>query len=255
MLISGALAVFRRDVLVEVGGYDPDCVGEDFELVMRIHRHMMDKGREYRRTHRHLTDKRSEYSVHFVADQVAWKEVPVTLGALRAQRQRWHRGLAESLWRHRGMLLRPQYGRFGMVTLPYYWAFELISPVLELMALVVLALGFALGVVSTPYVMLFLAVVYGYATVVTLVTLTVEEVTFHKYSRWSDLAAMVLASVLESFGYRQLTACGRLEGLLLAPRVDGPLGGTGFPLGHEDDSRSVEGLKGDADVAAFRGDG
>jgi len=88
ILIKGAFGVFRRDILVEVGGYDPDCVGEDFELVMRIHRHMIDTGRDY--------------SVHFVPDQVSWADVPETFEALGSQRARWHRGLGETLWKHRG---------------------------------------------------------------------------------------------------------------------------------------------------------
>lgn len=200
MLIPGAVAMFRRDILVEVGGYDPDRVGADFELVIRLHRHMIKQGREY--------------SVHLVAGQVSWKEVPATCRGLRAQRMRWHRELAGSLWMHRGMLFRPEYGLFGSVVLPYYWVFELVSPMLELMALLLVGIGFALGLLSGSYLLLFLVVVYGYGTVVTLVTLTVEEVTFHKYTRWRDLAVIVLASVLENLGYRQLTAWWRLEGLV-----------------------------------------
>jgi cellulose synthase/poly-beta-1,6-N-acetylglucosamine synthase-like glycosyltransferase len=238
MLISGAVAMYRRDILVEIGGYDPECVGEDFEVVMRIHRHMV----EHRR----------DYSVHLVADQVSWKEVPSAVNGLHTQRKRWHRGLAESLWKHRGMLFRPEYGRFGMVVLPYYWAFELISPLLELMALVLVVLGFALGVVSAPYLLLFLAVVYGYGTVVTLVSLAVEEVTFHEYTRWRDLGAIVLAAVLESFGYRQLTAWWRVQGLL--GRQTGQAWATTARQGPEGGPTAVRGLKGEMALAAPKGD-
>jgi len=199
ILVNGAFGMFRRDILVEVGGYDSDCVGEDFELVMRMHRHMIDTGRDY--------------SVHFVADQVSWADVPETFKALGGQRARWHRGLGETLWKHRGMLFRRHYGRFGLMALPYYWAFELVSPLLELGALFFVVIGLTLGVVSAGYAMLFVAVVYGYGTVVSLVAVSVDEVLFHKYARWSDLGAIVVACVLENFGYRQLTAWWRLQGL------------------------------------------
>ena len=114
ILISGAFGMFRRDVLVEVGGLDPDSIGEDFELVMRIHRH--------------ITDQRRDYRVQFVAEPISWTEVPVTARVLRSQRRRWHRGLWETLWKYRGMLGNPRYGRVGLVALPYYWAFELFAP-------------------------------------------------------------------------------------------------------------------------------
>lgn len=198
ILISGAFAVFRRDVLVEVGGFDPDSIGEDFEIVMRIHRFMIDNDRDYR--------------VQFVAEPVSWTEVPVSAKVLRVQRKRWHRGLWETLWKYRGMLLNPRYGRIGLVALPYFWLFELIAPLLELVGLVFISLGLLLGVTSANYVLMFMTVAYGYAILVTLFAMVIEELTFHKYSRWSELSALLLAAVLENIGYRQATAWWRLEG-------------------------------------------
>jgi cellulose synthase/poly-beta-1,6-N-acetylglucosamine synthase-like glycosyltransferase len=211
ILISGAFGMFRRDVLVEVGGLDPDSIGEDFELVMRIHRHMIKNRRQYR--------------VHFVAEPVSWTEVPVTVKDLRSQRKRWHRGLWETLWKYRGMLFNPRYGRVGLVALPYYWAFELIAPVVELVGSVLVVLGFALGVVKTPYALMFMAVAYGYAMLVTLVAMAIEELNFHKYPRWYDLGAILLASVLENVGYRQATAWWRLEGWWASLRGEKPVWG------------------------------
>ena len=161
ILISGAFGMFRRDVLVEVGGLDADSIGEDFELVMRIHRS--------------LTDERRDYRVEFVAEPISWTEVPVTARVLRSQRRRWHRGLWETLWKYRGMLGNPRYGRVGLVALPYYWVFELFAPLLELAGLVLVVLGLALGVVNVSYAYVFLAVAYGYAILVTLAAMTVEE--------------------------------------------------------------------------------
>jgi len=132
---------------------------------------------------------------------------------------------------------------------------------------VLVALGCALGVVSAAFAMLFLAVVYGYATVVTLVTLTVEEMSFHKYSRWRDLLALVLASVLESLGLRQVSAWWRVEGLWAALRGEDWLTGEGrgasmteVSAGHGD--QALAALNDDmapsvrlGEVAATSGDG
>jgi cellulose synthase/poly-beta-1,6-N-acetylglucosamine synthase-like glycosyltransferase len=222
ILISGAFGMFRRDVLVELDGLDPDSIGEDFELVMRIHRHMIKNRRDYR--------------VHFVAEPVSWTEVPVTVKVLRSQRTRWHRGLWETLWKYRGMLFNPRYGRVGLVALPYYWAFELIAPVLEVGGFVLVVLGFALGVVNTPYALSFIAVAYGYAILVTLVAMAIEELSFHKYPRWRDLGAILLASVLENLGYRQATAWWRLEGWWASLRGKKQVWGTMTRQGFGDES-------------------
>src|SRR5674476_1184753 len=101
------------------------------------------------------------------------------------------------------MLFNPRYGRVGLVSIPYYWALELIVP---------LVVFVVLGVVNTPYALMFLAVAYGYAILVTLAAMAIEEQTFHKYTRWRDLGALLLASVLENVGYRQATVWWRLEG-------------------------------------------
>ena len=198
ILISGAFGLFRRDVLVDVGGLDPDSIGEDFELVLRIHRRMR--------------DQRADYRVEFVPEPVSWTEVPSSLKVLRNQRRRWHRGLWETLWQYRGMLFRPRYGRIGFVALPYYWAFELIAPLLEFYGIIVVPLALLLGVINIPFALLFLALAYGYAIFVTLAAMALEEWAFHRHERWRDLALAFGASILENIGYRQLTVLWRLEG-------------------------------------------
>lgn len=199
ILISGAFGMFRRDILVQLGGLDTGSIGEDFELVMRMHKLMRDTRRDYR--------------IEFVAEPIAWTEVPTSTRVLRAQRRRWHRGLFEVLWKYKGMLFRPKYGRIGFVVLPWFWAFELLAPVIELVGLVLLGAGLVLGVVDVGYAGLFMAVAYGYALLVNVASLTIEELTFHKYPKWRDLGHAIIASILENFGYRQLTAVWRTEGL------------------------------------------
>ncbi len=224
VLISGAFGLFRRDVLVEVGGMRAGTLGEDFDLVMRIHKHLRDRDRDYQ--------------VVFVAEPIAWTEVPATAGVLRGQRRRWHRGLWETLWEFRGALARPRYGRVGLVALPWYWLFELVAPVLELGGLALVALGFAVGAVGAGYFALFLAVAYGYAVVVSLAVLAIEELSFHKYPRWRDLGTLLVAGLLENVGYRQLTAWWRLEGAWHALTGRAPVWGAmtrqGFQSGDPD---------------------
>jgi cellulose synthase/poly-beta-1,6-N-acetylglucosamine synthase-like glycosyltransferase len=198
-IISGAFGMFRRDVVVDVGGLDPTNLGEDFDLVTRIHRLMHDRRRPYR--------------VVFVAEPVVWTEAPSTLGVLRRQRKRWHRGLAQTLWRHRRMIGNPRYGRIGLVGLPYLVVFELLAPVLELVGLVAISAGLLVGAVDVRFALLFSLVAFGYSFMLSVASVTLEEFAFHRYRRWGDLAWLLLAAVAENVGYRQLTAVWRLEGL------------------------------------------
>lgn len=211
-IISGAFGMFRRDVVVRAGGLDVTNLGEDFDLVTRIHRAMRREGREYR--------------VVFVPEPVVWTEVPPTRAVLARQRRRWHRGLAQTLWRHRDMILNPRYGRIGLVTLPYYVVFELIAPVVELVGLFAMLAGLALGAVNVPFALLFTAVAFGYAFLLTVASAALEEFSFHRYRRWRDLLLTVAAAIAENVGYRQLTAIWRLQGLWAELRRSGYEWGT-----------------------------
>lgn len=218
LVISGAFGVFRRDAVVRAGGLDTSCIGEDAELVVRMHRV--------------LRDARQAYRIVFVAEPVSWTEVPTTLAVLGRQRRRWARGLAEIIWRHRRMILNPRYGRIGMLALPYYILFELLAPIIEVAGVVAVVAGVALGIVNLAFGALFLLVAVLYALALSIASLLIEEVSFHRYRRWRDLGTAVVVSLVENLGYRQATAWFQLEGLWAALRgrqqVWGDMVRTGF---------------------------
>ena len=228
VLISGAFGVYRRDVVVDVGGLDPDCIGEDFELCVKVHRAMRDAGRDYR--------------VVQVAEPVSWTEVPSTRAVLASQRRRWHRGLWEVLHRHRDMIGDPRYGRVGLAALPFYVVFELAAPVLELGGVVVVVLGLALGAVDGADVLRFTLLAYGYGLFVSVAALVVEEFSFHRYGRWRDLATALVVCVLENVGYRQLTALWRVQGLWAALRGTEQVWGVMTRTGFGDAARAGQAL-------------
>jgi cellulose synthase/poly-beta-1,6-N-acetylglucosamine synthase-like glycosyltransferase len=204
LIISGAFGVFRRDLLVEVGGFELDTIGEDAELVARIHRTLRDQRRDYR--------------VSFVAEPVCWTEVPESRASLASQRTRWSRGLAETLWQHRRMIGNPRYGRIGVVVMPYFLFFELLGPVLEIVGVATVLLGLAFGLVNVPFALLFFVVAIGYGTVLSFAALAVEEASYRRYPRTRDLLVGFATSVVENVGFRQLHAWWRLRGLGAAIR-------------------------------------
>ena len=215
LIISGAFGVFRKDVLQAVEGMSVNSIGEDAELVVRIHRLLGDEGREG--------------EVVFVPEPVAWTEVPETAAILRKQRRRWHRGLAEIFLRHKSMMFRPRYGVIGNLTMPWFLLFELLAPAVEVLGLVWFAVLLVLlltegwypqfeGLVNPEIVVLLLAASVLFAVFVTLVALLAEELSFRRYRGLPDLMRAIWAAVEENFGYRQLNAFWRLGGLVQALR-------------------------------------
>ena len=203
-VISGAFGLFRRDVLLEVGGLDPDCIGEDAELVVR--------------THRHQRERRRDYRIRFIAHPVSWTEAPSSLRVLGKQRARWQRGLTEILLKHRRMIANPRYGRIGLVAMPYQLVFELLAPLIELSGLVLLPLSLAVGAIDTDFALRFVLIAYVYALLVSTVAIAADDYAYHRYPAWYDIGAALAAAVAENFGYRQLTAWWRLRGSWAALR-------------------------------------
>jgi cellulose synthase/poly-beta-1,6-N-acetylglucosamine synthase-like glycosyltransferase len=198
LIVSGAFGMFRRSAMIATGGYRHDTVGEDMELVVRLRRLGV--------------EQRGPSKVTFVPDPVAWTEVPESLRVLGRQRERWQRGLADVLWRHRGMLFNPRYGRIGWVAMPYFWIVELFGPAIEALGLVAMALALALGAVNLPFAALFLLTAYGWGLLLTLSSLLLHQVTTEQPFIVGDLPALVGWSLVENLGYRQLTVVWRLRG-------------------------------------------
>jgi cellulose synthase/poly-beta-1,6-N-acetylglucosamine synthase-like glycosyltransferase len=198
-IISGAFGVFRTELVRAVGGYRSRAIGEDFDLVTRMHRHLRDKG--------------VDYQIQFVPDPVCWTEVPSDLQSLGIQRSRWQKGLLDVLWPNRDMLFRPRYGRIGCLALPYLWVFELLAPVVELGGFVTIALAAWMGVLSRQFFWQFLIFGYAFATVISIGSVLQEELTYKRYNDWQDVARLVSYCFLEHFPYRQLHMMWRLQGL------------------------------------------
>ncbi len=200
LIISGAFGVFDRESVVKVGGYLHDTVGEDMELVVRLHRYYRDRNEKYR--------------VRFLPEPVCWTEVPETWSVLGRQRNRWQRGLADTLWRHRKMLFNPRYGRLGFLAMPFFLFVELLSPVVELGGYVVLAVSLWLGVVNIQFAILFLTAAILLGMILSVLSVLMEELTFRRYDRMWDVAILIVFAFFENFGYRQIHAWWRLRGMI-----------------------------------------
>ena len=199
MIISGAFGLFRTDIVRAVGGYRSSSMGEDIDLVARLHRHLREKG--------------ADYEIRFVPDPMCWTEVPSDLQSLGRQRARWQKGLLDVLWSSRDMLFRPRYGRIGCFALPYLWLFELLAPVVEIGGIATIVLASCLGVLSKQFFLQFLIFGYAFATMISIGSVLQEEITYKRYNDWKDVVRLVSYCFLEHFPYRQLHMIWRLQGI------------------------------------------
>lgn len=200
LIISGAFGVFRKSAVVEAGGYREANMGEDMELVVRLHRHMRLAGRRYR--------------IHFIPDPVCWTEAPEDLRTLRTQRIRWQRGLLESLMTHRALLFNRRAGPVGWVAYPFLLFFEAIGPLIEVVGYGVVIGLFLAGLLDLTSLLLFLLVAIGFGMLISMVALLLDELSFPVYPGRRNIMRLFTAALIENLGYRQLTSWWRLRGIL-----------------------------------------
>ena len=198
LVISGAFGLFKKEAVIEAGGYNPATVGEDMELVVRLHRLMREKGKRYR--------------IAFLPDPICWTEAPEDVATLRNQRIRWSRGLAESLMMNRGLLFSRRGGAAGWIAFPFMLAFELLGAPVEVAGYVFMGIGYGLGVISAQAFFAFLFMAVGLGALLSVNSLLVEEMSFKIYRKPSNIALMFVFCVAENFGYRQLNAWWRVVG-------------------------------------------
>ena len=199
LIISGAFGAFNKRAVIEVGGYTTGCIGEDMELVVKLHRLMR--------------NKKQKYTVKFLPDPVCWTQPPETLNDLKKQRKRWHIGLIDTLLKHRDMVFNPSYGRIGMACLPYFWIFELFGPVFEVVGYIIVPLSWLFGIVNVRFMLSFylLAVLYG--TILSVGSLLLEENTFRKYPKVDQLLKLFVFAIIDNVGYRQLNTIYKIEAM------------------------------------------
>ena len=228
LIISGAFGVFRRDALLDVGGFSTDTVGEDMEVVVKLHRLFRERGEKYR--------------IVFRPDPVCWTEVPEDRRMLARQRNRWQRGTLQTLSRHRDMFLNPRYGVVGMAAIPYFVVFEALAPAVELAGYVVTFAACLLGWLDWRFAELMFLTAVAYGALISVAAVVLEEVSFRKYPRLIDLLRLCAYGAAENFGYRQLTLWWRLRGCVdfFRGRHEwGAMARRGFtPAGHDAAARS-----------------
>ncbi len=217
LIISGAFGLFKKQQVLDMGGYltgrekyGKDTVGEDMELVVRMIRHSVEFGRPGR--------------VSYVFNANCWTEVPEDIAVLRRQRNRWQRGLLDTVTFHLRMAFNPRYGAAGLIAFPYFILFEIAGPWIEVQGLLMFLLGLSLGMLDGGILLMLFTAAVLMGLSVSIVSLYILE----RGGRLFPLSGIVKLAALafaENFGIRQLFSVSRLEGYIHALRQKQGWGG------------------------------
>lgn len=199
LIISGAFGLFRKQAVLKVGGYQAATIGEDMELVVRLHRH--------------FSAAKKRYHIAFIPDPVCWTEAPEDIRTLRNQRIRWQRGLLESLTKNSRLAFSKDSRVVGWLAYPFMLIFEGIGPLLEVLAYLLSAYFYLVDAVSVEFTIAFIVAAFGFGVLMSLFSLILEELTFRTYTSKRALLKLILVAILENFGYRQINSWWRVRGL------------------------------------------
>jgi poly-beta-1,6-N-acetyl-D-glucosamine synthase len=200
LLISGAFGLFDREIAVKCGGYDHNTVGEDMELIVRMRRYMIEKG--------------EAYEVNFIPDPLCWTEAPATHRVLSRQRNRWMRGTIETLLMHKKMFFNPKYGVLGLFSYPYWFFFEWMAPLIEIVGIVYFFVLALLNLPNWPFFFALMASVYAFAIMMSMAAIVFDELSYFQYKRFKDILKLIIAALLEPLFHHPFVVWWALQGNL-----------------------------------------
>jgi cellulose synthase/poly-beta-1,6-N-acetylglucosamine synthase-like glycosyltransferase len=197
--VSGAFGIWKKSVIVEVGGFTRGHMGEDMDLTMRVHRHLL--------------DRKIPYRIVYEPSAVIWTEVPDTARVLRRQRIRWHRGLMTAVKDFLGMTFNPRYRQLGMVSWGGFVLFEYLAPIIEFVGWIVVPTAWALGALNTSALGAMLLVAFGMGLMNSIIALLLDE-SYGYFNSPADTSRLIAMAVIENFGLRQMTVFWRIRALI-----------------------------------------
>ncbi len=198
LLVSGGLGMFDKEIAVAAGGYWHKSLGEDMELITRMRKYMY--------------DHKLPFSIKYIPESLCWTEVPATRDVLIRQRVRWARGLVQTLYLHKNIFFNPKYGKTGFLIFPYFFFFEFLIPIIELMGVLVLIAG--LFLINVNYInFLYLSLtVYVFYLIITLVSILIDEIIYKNYANTKEVAVLILMAIIEPFYYHPVNVYASLKG-------------------------------------------
>ncbi len=200
LIVSGAFGVFNKQVTVEAGGYKTDTIGEDMEIVVRIHRYM--------RTHRR------KYKIKFCPQAICWTQGPMSMRDLQSQRRRWQIGLFDTLKSHFIMTCNPRFHSVGMLSIPYSWLFEFLGTAVETLGYFIIPFSLLMGELNMYFFILYFLLAAMLGIMISVGGVILEQNTRKGCMSSRQAMKLSLYAIMENFGYRQAVTLFRFGGIV-----------------------------------------
>ncbi|MDO4845256.1 MAG: glycosyltransferase [Oscillospiraceae bacterium] len=200
LIISGAFGLFQKKLVIEAGGYDANTMGEDMELVVKLHEYCMAND--------------IPYLIKYATDAICWSQAPEKLRDLMKQRRRWHIGLFQSLWMHRHLAANPKYGPVSFISYTYFLFYELLSPYIEVFGLLSVALAIFLDMLNVRFALLFLGIYAAFGAIMSLTSFFARTQTLDLKLSFGDVLKAVGLCFFEVTILRSILAYTRFFSLL-----------------------------------------
>ena len=198
LLVSGGLGLFDKEIAVAAGGYWHKSLGEDMELITRMRKYMY--------------DKKLPFSIQYIPESLCWTEVPATKEVLMRQRVRWSRGLIQTLYLHKNIFFNPKYGMTGFLVFPYFFFFEFLIQILELLGVIMLFL--ILFFLKWDYVDFFYltTVMYLFYLIITFISILLDEIIYKNYANTKEIMILILMAIIEPICYHPINMYASIKG-------------------------------------------
>lgn len=198
MLVSGAFGMYPRTRMIEVGGFNHKTVGEDLELCFRLRMHM--------------ENIKKPYKIVYIPETLCWTEAPTDLSILVKQRERWARGLWETLNLHKKLFFNFNYRNMGLFFFPYWCFFEFGAPIVEFLGIVTLIVLSFMGLIHWETAFLLFTAVYLIGCIFSTISIFLYVKNFQHYSTGKQVTELLLAAYLEPFLYHPVLLFGQMKG-------------------------------------------
>lgn len=203
ILVSGGLGMFDKEVAIEAGGYMHTSLGEDMELIIRMRKVMY--------------DKKKKFKITYIPESLCWTEVPPDLKILMRQRIRWARGLIQTLAIHRKMFFNPKYGRTSFFSLPYFFFFEFLAPIIEAFGMLLILTSiilsfFYVGFVNYEFLLWTMLFVYLFYINITIISILLDELLYKSYANIREVIKLIGMAMIEPLVYHPVVVVAAIKG-------------------------------------------
>lgn len=193
ILISGAFCMLKKEAIQKIDGFSPRSITEDFDLIVRLRRAFPGK----------------DFNIRILPLTTCYTQVPRTLKHLSKQRMRWQMGLIQTLFKNSSLFLHPRHGAIGMISIPYFWLIEALSPFIALLSYILLPIMWIEGIIQAETILNYFMVGISFNLLITMMGIYLDHKYVSEKKHWS-LSRSLLETFLIHFGYKQINLWWRL---------------------------------------------